>query len=136
MPFTKKGVYLWKIKNMKYSLDSYVKIKSSGKISSIISCEKILGVNIYYLTNGTSCAEHQLDYVPASEFVMSSIYESSKSYRTRSKEAANCLVNNLFTPYFNQIKKEKEKRKKREIINFTILGFLFLGLILLTTFLL
>jgi hypothetical protein len=119
---------------MGYSLDSYVKIKSTGKISRIIFCEKILGISMYYLTNGMSCAEHQIELVTKSEFIICSMDELNVNYNKRSRDASNCLINNLFIPYFNKVEKEKQKRKKREIINFTILGLILVGFLILVTF--
>jgi hypothetical protein len=121
---------------MQHKFDTYVKVKTTGKISKVLDCEKIFNTNLYYLSDGTSFAEHQLLKSNHSEFVNSKLFENHND-ENELRRVANNVVNNLLKPFNEEIKRNKkiqeEKRRKNLI---TTLGFLFLGLILLTTFLL
>jgi hypothetical protein len=90
---------------MDYQFDSYVKVIKTGKISRVVDSEKIFNTDIYYLSDGTSFAECQLNESSHSDFMNSLLNNTSNQ---RIKEASNVLYENL-KPYLNKTEKKKKR---------------------------
>ena len=100
---------------MLYSKNTKVKLKGSEIIKLIVDSESIVGTNIYYMSDKTSYAEHQVDFTISAEYeyLMSKmtpefvienlidakkIGESMSKWYHKQKEKQNEKIINTTTP--------------------------------------
>ena len=93
---------------MLYSENTKVKLKSSDTIKMIVDSEFIAGTNIYYMSDNTSYAEHQINFTvtPEYEHIMSKMTPDFVHTHLIDTEK---IGQNIANWYNKQKRKENEK---------------------------